>query len=77
MANLFYSGEKEATDLILKLESDRIHTIIPGIMILQHVLNLFKAEKIIVSKYGVRERYLWQKIMKKMTNNINIPKTEN
>ena len=77
LANLFYSGEKDATDLILKLESDRIHTIIPGIMILQHVLNLFKAEKIIVSKYGVREGYLWQKIMKKMTNNINIPKTEN
>ena len=77
LANLFYSGEKEATDLILKLESDRIHTIVPGIMILQHVLNLFKAEKIIVSKYGVREGYLWQKIMKKITNNINIPKTEN
>lgn len=77
LATLFYSGEKEATDLILKLESDRIHTIIPGIMILQHVLNLFKAEKIIVSKYGVREGYLWEKIMKKTENNINTPKIEN
>ncbi len=77
LATLLYSGEKEATDLILKLTSDRVHTIVPGIMILQHVMNLFKAEEIIISKYGVREGYLWQKIMKKTKNNTITPKIEN
>ena len=48
-----------------------------GMVILQHVMNLFKAEEIIISKYGVREGYLWQKIMKKTKNNTITPKIEN
>ena len=68
------SGKKEASDLILRLEPERIHTIVPGVLILQHVFHLFQAEQLIVSKYGVREGYLCQKILK---NNIDTPKTEN
>lgn len=68
------SGKKEASDLILRLEPERIHTLVPGILILRHVFHLFRAEQLIVSKYGVREGYLCQKILK---NNIDTPKTEN
>ena len=68
------SGKKEASDLILRLEPERIHTLVPGILILRHVFHLFQAEQLIVSKYGVREGYLCQKILK---NNIDTPKTEN
>lgn len=68
------SGKKQASDLILKLEADRIHTLIPGLLILQHVFHLFQAQQLVISKYGVREGYLCQKILK---NNIDTRKTGN
>ena len=69
------SGRKAATDLILKQEADRIHTMIPGLMILCAIVEKFQAEEIIVSRYGVREGYLCQRLI----NNPNsvIHKTEN
>ena len=68
------SGKKEASDLILRLEAERIHTLTPGLLILQHVFHRFRAEQLVVSKYGVREGYLCQRILK---NNIITPKTAN
>ncbi len=66
------SGKKAASDLILRLEADRIHTLIPGLLILQHILHLFGAQQLIISKYGVREGYLCQRILQ---NHIVTPKT--
>lgn len=68
------SGKKEASDMILRLEPERIHTIVPGLLTLQHVFHLFRAEQLVISKYGVREGYLCQRILKK---NIDTPRTEN
>lgn len=68
------SGKRGAIDIILRLEPDRIHTIIPGILILEHIFNLFDAGQLIVSKYGVREGYLCQRILK---NNTDIHKIVN
>lgn len=68
------SGEKRASDLILRLEAERIHTLIPGLLILQHIFHLFQAQQLVISKYGVREGYLCQKILK---NNADILKTGN
>lgn len=68
------SGKKEASDLILRLEAERIHTLVPGLLILEHVFHLFRAEQFVVSKYGVREGYLCQRILK---NNTDIPRTAN
>ena len=68
------SGKKEASDLILRLEAERIHTLVPGLLILQHVFHLFLAEQFVVSKYGVREGYLCQRILK---NNTDTPRTAN
>lgn len=67
-------GKKDAIDLILRLEADRIHTLIPGLLILQHTFHLFHAEQLVISKYGVREGYLCQKILKSTTD---IPRTGN
>ena len=58
------SGKKAASDLILRLEADRIHPLIPGLLILQHVFHLFQAQQMIVSKYGVREGYLCERVLK-------------
>jgi len=70
---LLCKGDRAALDLILKLEPDRIHTIVPGILILQHICGLFGAKEIVVSKYGVREGYLCAKVL---GNNMPTPKTE-
>lgn len=63
LSNQLQKGEEDIIKLILKLEPERIHTIVPGIMILQHICQLFNSNIIIVSKYGVREGYLCQKIL--------------
>ena len=68
------SGKKAASDLILRLEPERIHTLVPGVLILQHVFHLFQAQQLVVSKYGVREGYLCQRILQ---NHTAIPKTGN
>lgn len=63
MCSLLYKGDRTAADLVLKYEPDRIHTIVPGMMIIQHIFRLFSADEIVVSRYGVREGYLCQKIL--------------
>lgn len=50
-------------NLILKICPDRIHTIIPGLQIIKTTALYYKSEKIIVSSYGVREGYLYNKVM--------------
>ena len=72
LCDMLCCGDRKAVDLILRTEADRIHTIIPGMMILKYILAHSGSEEIIVSKYGVREGYLCQKI-----NSIAIRKTEN
>ena len=73
---LLRRGDRAAAELILKLEPERIHTLVPGSMILEHICGLFASEEIIVSKYGVREGYLCQKIWKRNGESMSTPKTE-
>lgn len=61
---LMTDGKKRAADIILKVAPERIHTIIPGMLILCHIAEIFEAEKLIIANYGVREGYLCQKILK-------------
>ncbi len=66
--------EQDRINLILRLEPERIHTLVPGYMILQYIFEYFDADEMIVSDYGVREGYLCQKLLPK---NIHTVKTEN
>lgn len=50
-------------NLILKICPDRIHTIIPGLQIIKTTAKYYNSEKIIVSSYGVREGYLYNKVI--------------
>ena len=52
--------EREAAGLILKTAPDRIHTLVPGLMVLVHIIKAFDADELVVSRYGVREGYLCQ-----------------
>lgn len=65
--------DSQAIDLILKNVSDRVHTIIPGLLILSHIFNRFSAKELYVSNYGVREGYL---CYKQQTNDTGTRKTE-
>lgn len=51
-------------DMILKTCPDRIHTILPGMIILKTIIKRFGGENIIISHYGVREGYLAEQMAK-------------
>ena len=55
-------SNRDAADLILRYEPERIHTLVPGVMVLQHLADKFEVTDITVSRYGVREGYLRRKI---------------
>lgn len=55
--------QKTAANTILKIDPERIHTIIPGFLILRYIAKRFEVKKIIVSNYGVKEGYLCQKVL--------------
>ena len=50
--------ERDGVDRILRVVPDRIHTIIPGMVILKAITAFYECENIIISEYGVREGYL-------------------
>ena len=54
--------DRATIDLILKTEPERIHTAIPGLLILRCQARRYQATEIVVSKFGVREGYLCQRI---------------
>lgn len=62
LVKLLRTGERTAADIILRYEPERIHTLIPGVMILFHIADQLEVEDITVSHYGVREGYLKEKI---------------
>lgn len=51
-------GDKAATDLILRYEPERIHTLVPGVLILRFLMDKYETDDVTVSRYGVREGYL-------------------
>lgn len=62
MLHQMHEDRKFAVQMILKAAPDRIHTILPGITILQMAAAKFGGENILVSEYGVREGYLCNKL---------------
>ena len=59
-------ADQNAAQLILRYEPERIHTLIPGIMILQYIMKQYGVSEVEVSRYGVREGYLKQMIQPKL-----------
>ena len=62
LCDLIFKADKESCDLILKSVPERIHTLIPGMMILRYITDRFHASEITISDYSGREGYLCQKI---------------
>lgn len=61
----FEAEEKIVIDKILPVVPERIHTIIPGMIILNTVARQFGIKNVYVSGYGVREGYLFKNVLKR------------
>lgn len=55
--------DKAALRLILKVAPDRVHTILPGLVIIREILRHYGVASITMSTTGVREGYLISKVM--------------
>lgn len=64
VGKLLLKDKKKAADIILKVSPERIHTMIPGYMILRHIQRQFGSDVMTAAEYGVREGYLCRKILK-------------
>lgn len=53
----------ETLDLLLKIVPDRVRTVLPGMIILNTLLRQFGSETVVVSSAGVREGYLYGRIL--------------
>lgn len=59
-----YKNErKDIVRSVIQFTPDRIHTVIPGMVILSTIVDKCRCSKIIVSSYGVREGYLYRKVL--------------
>lgn len=62
MISLFFNDTKTMSKKMLKIAPERIHTILPGILILNEIRKKFGSDLICVSSFGVREGYLYTKL---------------
>jgi exopolyphosphatase/guanosine-5'-triphosphate,3'-diphosphate pyrophosphatase len=62
--NIYKDNKKEFLLKILQVAPDRLHTIIPGMVVLKTIAKFYNCEFITVSQYGVREGYLYQMLNK-------------
>ncbi len=60
---LFRGSKRLALDSILRVAPERVHTLIPGMTILKTVAKRFGGNVVVVSGYGVREGYLYERVL--------------
>jgi exopolyphosphatase/guanosine-5'-triphosphate,3'-diphosphate pyrophosphatase len=72
LAKFLKNNENGIYQTIYKTIPERLFTITPGLIILQQAIKKFGSETIWVSKYGIREGYLSDRVLKKNDkHNIN------
>lgn len=67
LTELLLRRDKQARKLILNACPDRVHTILPGILLMNAVCHALCDGDIYISKYGVREGYLCHKFLENET----------
>lgn len=55
---------RDTLDILLKVAPDRVRTVLPGMIILNTLVKLFRSETIHISAAGVREGYLLNRVLK-------------
>jgi exopolyphosphatase/guanosine-5'-triphosphate,3'-diphosphate pyrophosphatase len=72
MIKLLKNNENNIYQTVYKTTPERLFTITPGLIILQQAIKKFGSETIWVSKYGIREGYLADRVLKRNgKHNIN------
>ena len=61
----FREEYKGAISEILEIIPDRIHTIMPGMIILKTIMKYYNCEMITISPFGIREGYLIENVINK------------
>lgn len=64
IVSMVKNSKKETLKPVLQNVPDRIHTIIPGLIILETIADYFNSQNIVISKNGVREGYLYERVLK-------------
>ncbi len=64
LIRLFEEDQRAFYRPVLQLAPERIHTILPGMLILSTIAKACDAEKITVSGNGVREGYLFDRVLR-------------
>lgn len=59
---MFKNHPDEGMSRVLRIATDRVHTIVPGLLILITIMKHYKCEQITISKWGLREGYLLSSI---------------
>lgn len=60
---LFRDSKQVALQSILRTAPERVHTLVPGMTILKTVVKRFGGDVVVVSGYGVREGYLYERVL--------------
>lgn len=68
LTELVQGKSRRARDMILRACPDRIHTIIPGMLLMKTLCGSLGSREIKISPYGVREGYLCQKLKNDTTS---------
>ena len=61
-------NNKETFNKILHVKPSRIHTIVPALLILESITSYFGCEEIQISKFSVREGYLYKNLLNRCQN---------
>jgi len=61
----FCSNKRNFAEEIIREAPDRIHTVVPGLILYTRIMKFVKSEYIKISSFGVREGYLIKNILKK------------
>ena len=69
--HLLKKGDKSTLRQILRSSPDRIHTFLPGLIILNTVIKTHGVETVSVSAQGVREGYLLRRVMGKRNGDVH------
>jgi len=64
LLQLYKGDKKTALNKILQISPERVHTVIPGMVLLNAIAKESRSKKIIVSQFGVREGYLYDRVLK-------------
>ena len=62
MIDMAENDRKSAISMILKVAPERIHTLLPGMIILQTIADYYTSNTVVVSRSGVRDGYLYHKL---------------